>query len=230
MVFGKKWENSSAAFYFISMLMPIVLGTSYFFNYHLVPQFLLKKRYFKFVLYTVYTMIVSLYLEYIVLMYAFVYIGQYSFRSFAPNAHDTVLLGVILYLLVILGAVLLMLRQIKEKQLLIDKLSKENAKTRIQVLELRSKRKLIKVPIADIVYIESLSDYIKVHTSENEITSKEKISHIIERLPSNFLRIHRSYIVNTTKISSANLSEITVGTRTLPIGRSYKAVIKEKLL
>ncbi len=230
LVFGQKWENAITAFYFISLMMPIVLGTSYFFNYYLVPRFLLKKRLFKFGLYTIYTIIVSFYLEYIVLIYAYVYLAQYRFQSIAPNATDTILLGVILYLLVILGSVLLMLKQIKEKQLLIEDLSVEKEKIKRAVLELKSNRKLIKIPLDEILYIESMSDYIMVQTSNDRISSKERISHIIERLPSTFLRIHRSYIVNTDKISSANMSEISLADHLLPIGRSYKALVKEKIL
>lgn len=230
LVFGQKWANNIAAFFFISMLMPIVLGTSYFFNYHLVPQFLLKKKHFRFGVYTVYTIIVSLYLESIVLMYSYVYLGQYSFHPLAPNASDTILFAVILYMLVIMGSVLLMVKQIKEKQLLIEELSKENQKVIKGVLEIKSNRKLLKVPFDEIIYIESLSDYIKIHAEKGHMSSKEKISHIINRLPATFLRIHRSYIVNTQKITSANLSEITLTNHTLPVGRSYKAMVKEKVL
>ncbi|WP_439183140.1 LytR/AlgR family response regulator transcription factor [Carboxylicivirga taeanensis] len=231
LVFGQKWESSTAAFYFICMLMPIVLGTSYFFNYHLVPKFLLTKRYFRFSLYTVYTIIVSLYLEYIVLMYAFVYLGQYSFLPFAPNAHDTVLLGVILYLLVILGSVLLMIKQIKEKQAIINQLLQESKKIKMGALKLRVNRQYVKLPFDDICYIESLSDYIKVHMSNRQgVSSKEKISHLAERLPKKFLRIHRSYIVNTDKIRSASRNEIALDENVLPVGRSYKAAVKERVL
>ena len=230
LVFGQKWANSVAAFYFISMLMPIVLGTSYFFNYHLVPTFLLKKRHLRFTLYTVYAISVSLYLESIVLMYSYVFQGQYSFHPMAPNASDTVLLAVILYLLVIMGSIILMIKQIKEKQLLIEHLNKENKKVVAGVLELKANRKLLKIPYDEILYIESLSDYIQVHTRDDKVSSKEKISHIYNRLPGTFLRIHRSYIINTQKITSAGLSEISVSNHTLPVGRSYKAEVKDKVL
>ncbi|WP_430816726.1 LytR/AlgR family response regulator transcription factor [Carboxylicivirga sp. RSCT41] len=230
LVFGQKWANGVAAFYFISLLTPIVLGTSYFFNYHLVPNFLLKKKHFRFTLYTLYTIIVSLYLESIVLMYAYVYLGQYSFHPLAPNASDTILLAVILYLLVIMGSILLMLKQIKEKQLLIEMLNKENEKVVAGVLELKVKRKVLKIPFNDIIYIESLSDYIQVHTLTDQLSCKEKISHVVTRLPASFLRIHRSYIVNTQKVTSAALSGVNLGKNVLPVGRSYKAIVKEQLL
>jgi len=57
--FGFSWGNNTAAFFFVCMLLPIVLGTSYFFNYVLVPQYYLKKRYTKFAFYTFCTAVVS---------------------------------------------------------------------------------------------------------------------------------------------------------------------------
>ena len=58
------------------------------------------------------------------------------------------------------------------------------------------------INLSSIRYIESLSDYLKVVTEDDEIVTKEKVSKIIDRLPSNFKRTHRSFIVNTSKISS----------------------------
>ncbi len=46
MVFGRSWNNNLHAFYFITLLLPVVMATSYFFNYYLVPYFLLKKKIF----------------------------------------------------------------------------------------------------------------------------------------------------------------------------------------
>jgi DNA-binding LytR/AlgR family response regulator len=74
-----------------------------------------------------------------------------------------------------------------------------------------------------IVYIESLSDYIKVHSLKvGEITSKEKISVLSEKLPAQFIRIHRSFIVNKDKITRFNANEIELNEIQLNIGRSFK--------
>lgn len=228
-VFGLSWGNKIAAFYFVSMLLPIVLGTSYFFNYFLVPSYYLKKKYFRFGLYTFYTMVVSVYLEMIVLLFAFVYLVHFNFQHISPNASDSILLAVILYLLVILGSLLLMARQIKEKQMVIKLLLEEQKKREQGALELTSNRKKVKIPYSDIIFIESLSDYIKVNTLEGEIVSKEKISHLNNRLPGSFLRIHRSFIVNTEKVKSFSYNEVLVGNTNLNIGRSYRRMVKEKL-
>ncbi|WP_243472263.1 LytR/AlgR family response regulator transcription factor [Winogradskyella sp. MH6] len=87
----------------------------------------------------------------------------------------------------------------------------------------RSDRRMLKITFKDILYIESLSDYIKIHLTETCIVTRETISAIEAKLPQkDFLRIHRSYIVSLAKIQSFTNEEITVNRKALPISRSYK--------
>lgn len=228
-LFGRSWDNNLAAFYFIALLMPIVLGTSYFFNYHLVPKFYLKKRYFRFGLYTFYTLVVSLYLETIVLMFSFIYLGNFSFHNLNPNASDTLILAFVLYFLVFLGSFLLLLRQVRDHKDQIQQLLHEKAKQIEPFLEVMSNRKMAKIAFRDIYFIESHSDYVTIHTLDESILTKEKISHLAESLPARFLRIHRSFIVNTDKITSYSNQEVVLGETQLNIGRSYKKEVQESL-
>ena len=229
LIFGRSWGNNTAAFYFVSMLIPIVLGTSYFFNYVIVPRFYLKRKYLKFGLYTFYTLVVSLYLESIVIMFSFIYLGNYNFQTLGPYASDTILFAVVLYLLVFLGSVLLMVRQIKENKQVIHQLLEEKEKRKKSFLEIMSDRKMAKIPYEDIIYIESMSDYIQINTISGQIVSKEKISKLYSRLPDMFLRIHRSFIVNKDRIRSFSSGEVVVEDVPLNIGRSYKKQVKESL-
>lgn len=229
LVFGLSWGNNTAAFFFVCMLLPIVLGTSYFFNYVLVPKFYLTKKYSKFAFYTFCMAVISVYLEMIVLVISYVYLVNFSFQNLSPNATQIVLLAIILYLLVFIGSILLMMRQILENRQVIQQLLDEKEKMKKSFLEIMSNRKIAKIPYDDIVYIESLSDYIKVITVKDQIMSKEKISNLASRLPDIFLRIHRSFIINTEKIKNISSDEVTVDNVTLTIGRSYKKVVKESL-
>src|SRR5690606_37135310 len=62
---------------------------------------------------------------------------------------------------------------------------------------LKADKKMVKVMLADILYIESLKDYIRVKTDTKEIISYQKISFLEEKLPTDkFLRIHRSFIIS----------------------------------
>ena len=58
---------------------------------------------------------------------------------------------------------------------------------------------------------------------------QEKISALAERLPSTFIRIHRSFLVNSDKISSYNAEEVRIGDLHLPIGRKYKKQVAAEL-
>lgn len=229
MVFGRSWGNTTAAFFFVSMLLPIVIGTSYFFNYYLVPKFYLTKRFTRFAIYTLYTAIISLHLEILVLVLSFVYMVNLSFEKICPNATDVVILAAVLYLLVFIGSFILMMRQITENRQVIQQLLDEKEKMKKAVLEIVSNRKTVRIPFEDVVYIESLSDYIKITTAKDEYKSKEKISKLAERLPDIFLRIHRSFIINTERIKEQAYDEVLVDDVRLNIGRSYRKAVKEVL-
>ncbi|MEZ5059020.1 MAG: LytTR family DNA-binding domain-containing protein [Saprospiraceae bacterium] len=228
-IFGRSWGNPLAAFFFIAMLLPIVLGTSYFFNYFLVPFYFIKKEYFQFGLYCFYTIVISLYLEIIVLMFSFAYLANFNFKNLAPNAADTILLAVVLYLLVFVGSFILMARQIRENQGTIHSLLEEKEKAEKGFLEVMSNRKMVQIPFEEITYLESMADYIQIHSSTEVIISKEKISKILERLPSNFLRIHRSFIINKDKLKAWTYNEVQLEEIELNIGRSYKKDVREQL-
>jgi len=227
--FGFSWGDKSVAFTFIGMLLPIVIGTSYFFNYVLVPKFFLTKRYLRFAFYTFCTAIVSVYLETLVLVFTYVYLVDLNYQDLSPDAAQLALLSVVLYMLVFVGSLLFMVNQIHENRKVIQSLLDEKEKMKKSFLEIMSNRKMTKIPYDDIVYIESLADYIKVMTINNEVTSKEKISKLDERLPDKFLRIHRSFIINTERIKERSADEVLVDDVRLNIGRSYRKKVKELL-
>ena len=89
---------------------------------------------------------------------------------------------------------------------------------------IKSGSKHHKVNLADIVYIESLKDYIKVHLeNKTSIVSKYKLGEIEQELLTfQFLRIHRSYIINTSKVTAFSSNDIDVNSQEIPIGASYK--------
>lgn len=115
-------------------------------------------------------------------------------------------------------------------------ISKETVKKEVQYLEketsifVRSDRKMVKVRFKEINYIESLSDYVKIFTDKETIITRETISNIESKLPSNeFLRTHRSYIVSMPKIDSFTNELIELKKKAIPISRSYKENVLQKL-
>jgi DNA-binding LytR/AlgR family response regulator len=84
-------------------------------------------------------------------------------------------------------------------------------------------KKMIKTRMADVLYIESVKDYVKVKTPDKEIVTQQKISYLEESLPrEQFLRIHRSFIVNLEKIDAYSATDVEIGKHSIPIGRNYK--------
>ncbi len=87
----------------------------------------------------------------------------------------------------------------------------------------RSDRRMIKINFDDIIYIESYSDYIKIHLAEKTIVTRETISAVEGKLPvKKFIRIHRSYIISINNIASFTNEEIVINNKSLPISRGYK--------
>jgi DNA-binding LytR/AlgR family response regulator len=87
----------------------------------------------------------------------------------------------------------------------------------------RSDRKMIKVKFDDILFIESMKDYVKVvRSGEKPLLVKQSISSLENMLPANhFVRIHRSFIVSIQKITAFTNHDIEIGGVEIPIGRLY---------
>ena len=90
-------------------------------------------------------------------------------------------------------------------------------------LYFRANRKMVKVQFCDILYIEGLSDYIKIITVNKTIITKHVLASLEEMLPSNeFIRIHKSFIIAINKIESFNADSVEIGKKEIPVGRLFK--------
>ena len=108
--------------------------------------------------------------------------------------------------------------------------SEDKIVSKSKFLFVRSDRKMIKVNFQEINYIESFSDYIKIHLKDKTITTRETISNIEEKLPiESFIRVHRSYIISFDKIESFTNEYIEVNSKAIPISRSYKKEVLHRL-
>ncbi|MCG8309586.1 MAG: LytTR family DNA-binding domain-containing protein [Cytophagales bacterium] len=89
-----------------------------------------------------------------------------------------------------------------------------------------SDRKIVKILLGDILFIESLKDYVKIHLKDEMIITKEKISSLEEKLPSSqFVRTHRSFIVAMKSIKAFTAETIEIRNYEIPIGRTYKNLV-----
>ncbi len=89
---------------------------------------------------------------------------------------------------------------------------------------IRADYKLIRIDLNDIILIEGLDDYLKIHLlNQKPIVARMTIKNMIEKLPaSNFVRVHRSYVVAFDKIRSTRGKIISIGEEEIPVGSSYE--------
>ena len=97
---------------------------------------------------------------------------------------------------------------------------------------LKTDYRIVKVSISDIRYVEAMSEYLKVHLESDPkpIITLLSMKKMEERLPDCFMRIHRSYIINLTKIQEVNKNRVIMDSETyLPIGDLYKETFQNYL-
>lgn len=94
----------------------------------------------------------------------------------------------------------------------------------------RADRKMIKITFDAILYIESLGDYLKIFTKESSIITRETMGNLEAKLPvKKFIRTHRSFIISLSKITSYTNEFIEVKNKAIPMSRSYKESVLQKL-
>lgn len=91
-------------------------------------------------------------------------------------------------------------------------------------------KRSVKIYLDEILFIESLKDNVTIHTESKSYATHYQLGELEELLPKdNFLRIHRSFLVAVDKIESFSAAEVELAGRTLPIGRSHKEYVMERL-
>ena len=95
----------------------------------------------------------------------------------------------------------------------------------------RSERKMVRVDFHDILYMESLGDYVKIHRSDGKtLVTRDSLSNLESSLPGDaFIRVHRSYIAARHQIDSYTIDTIGIGKHEIPISRSYREEVMKKL-
>lgn len=150
-----------------------------------------------------------------------------AYRNFAVDAFE---LDAIDYLVKpisferFLKAINKFLSHIQPKQDAVNKINGQK-----DYIVLKADKKNYKIKFSDILFIESLDNYIKVHTYDFSIICYESLTAIEKELPSELIRIHRSYIINLSKIDVFTSSTVQIGDRNFTIGRNYKEDVAKRL-
>ncbi|OAV43702.1 LytTR family DNA-binding domain-containing protein [Lewinella sp. 4G2] len=93
----------------------------------------------------------------------------------------------------------------------------------------KSEHKLFRIAHADILYVESAREYVIYHTATGKTMALGSLKALEESLPANFMRIHKSYIVAKDKVEMLEGNQVKVGAKMLPVGGSYREVVKGTL-
>ena len=96
-------------------------------------------------------------------------------------------------------------------------------------LSVKANSKIVKVFIDDILFIEGLKEYVKIVCATENIVTFERLKNLKAILPANqFLRVHKSYIINTTKVTSIEGNLLRIGTHFIPISRGKKEMVVKR--
>ncbi|MFT5165146.1 MAG: DNA-binding LytR/AlgR family response regulator [Saprospiraceae bacterium] len=105
-----------------------------------------------------------------------------------------------------------------------------NAEKAKDYLLVKSEHKIHKIKLSDIIFIQSMREYVAYHTPEGRTLSLNSLKRLEEELPDDqFIRIHKSYIVAIDKIKTLEGNLVHIGKEKLPIGAMYKEVVLAKV-
>lgn len=133
--FGRKSENYSLTLFFVGLLMPVTIATTYFVNYVLVPRYLMKERYFFFGLYFTYTLLGSLFLETAIALLTFLVMAEVRIQRMSPPSIDIVFLLTSLLMVVFFASGIKMLLHWKKSKEDYQKLMREKVETELKFLK-----------------------------------------------------------------------------------------------
>lgn len=122
------------------------------------------------------------------------------------------------------------LYQLREEEIPSAKSQSQTGRSEDDFIYVKENKKMVRVYLNEILYIEGLSEYVQIHTEDKKLVTKTSMTNMEEKLPSpDFMRIHKSYIVSLSKIEAFTATTIDVPAKELPIGRSYKNSVFETL-
>lgn len=109
-------------------------------------------------------------------------------------------------------------------------ISNQSSLTDFLFVKTDGKNKFQKVFLTDILYVESLQNYVCIHTSKQQIITHSSLKNVIESLPENeFIQIHKSYVVSLKHIESTDNFSVFINGKELPIGATFKDAFFDKI-
>lgn len=152
-----------------------------------------------------------------------------AFREFAAESYD---LEVLDYLVkpIPLPRFIKCIQKIEAEHNLKNNIKIENHRAEPHIF-IKVDKKMVKINIDEILFIEGMKEYIKVVTPEKTYITHKSLSSLTEELPADrFMRIHKSFSIALNKVKSIEGNRIQISTHNIPIGRNYNKEVKSKIL
>lgn len=134
-LFGRQTEDYRYSFLFVCVLMPVAIGTTYLINYFLIPRYLLKRRYLRFGTYFIFAIIISVWAEMLVMLWALVALANYRYSNMNPLTGDIFFLAVTLYLVVFFSSSVKLLKHWYRGQQHISELRSQQLEAELKLKE-----------------------------------------------------------------------------------------------
>ncbi|MNX32744.1 Transcriptional regulatory protein YpdB [compost metagenome] len=152
-----------------------------------------------------------------------------AFREFAAESYD---LDVLDYLVkpIPLPRFIKCINKITTEYNLKNNIKVETTKGDSHIF-IKVDKKMMKINIEEILFVEGMKEYIKVVTPDKTYITHKSLTSLSEELPADrFLRIHKSYVIALNKVKSIEGNRIQIQSYTIPIGRNYSKDVKTKIL
>ncbi|MEM8893291.1 MAG: LytTR family DNA-binding domain-containing protein [Bacteroidota bacterium] len=221
LAFGFIWAkdgNYLSSYFLEFILLPIRVGVVYLTLYWLMPKYLLEKRF------------AAMLMSYSALLLSAAII-QRLFTYFFYEQHPIVDLAVlfdpssVFRAAILINTTVLLLGALKVLWLFFEEKDKnETAITRM--IEIKSDKRFYRIDPNEIMFIEGLGNYVTYYLiGDQKIIRYSSMKEALGELSDDFVRIHKSFIINRSQIRSYNQENVEIMDKYLPIGNSYKGVL-----
>lgn len=209
---------------YASVSFPLIIGVTYFFIYWVVPYLLFNEKYKLFTLLTATIFLGVLNLQIVFALTQRIFFTEDIATDVDFIHWDIVYLMIATVLLSLPAIVYETLRNWTKKQKEVIRLSRSENE---EYIEVRSNGKTHRIACGKIQFIESYGDYAHIHLADRKIVTRITLKKL-EELSSDFVRVHRSFIVNPDFCHAFNLDEIIIKEKEIPIGRTYRDNVIEE--
>lgn len=225
LAFGFIWASNGnywASYYLEFVLLPARMLAAYVTLYVIIPHFLQPKKLWG--LLGTYTLLIT---GCALIQRAITY---FFYEGIAVPGNEFWGMSGLLRNVILINSTVLFLSALKITQLWWQEGSRikhlegllSNSLTTNDIIEIKSDKRIHRIAADDLLYVEGLGNYVIFRTKKRKLISYTSLKQTLKKLPPQFQRIHKSYVINTHNVSSYDQENVEIGEKLLPVGRAYK--------